>query len=531
MRTLFVFAIALALFTIGLSGQEIISFDSRFYLFAMEMRRYGVSWFPTTYGQLYPDYTSASTILIYWSSLLFGGLNKFTAVLPSAIAAALTVVVTEKIGALEDEKIGFYALFTLIGTLAFFKSARSIALDMYPTLLTACCFYVVHYASKHNMPERIKWIYPLLALGFIFRGPIGLVIPTGVVCSYFLVERNNKNFFLAGVTAFTILIIGMFALMLIAQHAGGDGFEHEVWRMQFAGRMQDAIAPLYFYFMDSFVSYALSFPFALVLMIGVLYASLTRKFAAKEYKFLLLLSAWVLVILFGMSIPADKKVRYVLPIAPALALLSASVFARISGRWYFAMLHRIAVFFYLILPGLFAISAAYFWQLARNKGLQEAFPFLPMLVFFLVIQAASLYFYFSESHAKPHYVSWTLFFGTLCFVAANLFLIEPIELYVDRTRDFVQAVESLRLRNHARLVFYREQTDRLPIKYLIYMNVNDKPQFAANETELAKVRAPAVIVTHAEYFESLPDAVQKQYRIIAAGKIGHVNVIVFDTGR
>src|ERR1700733_6241239 len=69
------FFCSLVLFIWGLRQQEIIGFDSRFYLFAQEMLRNGMSWFPTTYHQPYPDYTGASTWLICVSANLFGGLN------------------------------------------------------------------------------------------------------------------------------------------------------------------------------------------------------------------------------------------------------------------------------------------------------------------------------------------------------------------------------------------------------------------------------------------------------------------------
>ncbi len=50
-----IFFTGLLLFTIGLPHQEIIGFESRFYLFALEMWRHGVSGFPTTYQNSYPD--------------------------------------------------------------------------------------------------------------------------------------------------------------------------------------------------------------------------------------------------------------------------------------------------------------------------------------------------------------------------------------------------------------------------------------------------------------------------------------------
>src|SRR3990167_2636838 len=76
LKVIGIFLGSLFLFTWGLSDQEVISFDSRFYLFALEMWRHGLSWFPTTYHQPYPDYPALSTIFIYLAAWLAGGLNK-----------------------------------------------------------------------------------------------------------------------------------------------------------------------------------------------------------------------------------------------------------------------------------------------------------------------------------------------------------------------------------------------------------------------------------------------------------------------
>src|SRR3989344_2953414 len=103
----FIFCLGLLVFTIGLSNQEIIRFEARFYLFAVEMWRHGLTWFPTTYQQPYPDYPVTGTLFIYLFSKLFGNLNKLTAVLPSAIASAMVLATTYLIGALHSRRWGF----------------------------------------------------------------------------------------------------------------------------------------------------------------------------------------------------------------------------------------------------------------------------------------------------------------------------------------------------------------------------------------------------------------------------------------
>ena len=62
-EVLAIFAVSLFIFTWNVSTQEVIGFESRFYLFALEMWRHGLSWFPTTYHKPYPDYPVTSTIL------------------------------------------------------------------------------------------------------------------------------------------------------------------------------------------------------------------------------------------------------------------------------------------------------------------------------------------------------------------------------------------------------------------------------------------------------------------------------------
>lgn len=518
--SLVIFVASLLLFTVGLSGQEVISFDARFYLFALEMWRHGATAFPTTYGVYYPDYPVTSTLFIYVASWLFGGLNKFTAVLPSAVAAALTVVMTFKIGSLKSRKEGFYAVFILLGTLAFLKSARAIALDMYPVLITTVCFYLVHAASVRNDKRCVKWIYPLFVISFIFRGPIGLVMPTGVVCIYYLLARNFRQFFVTGLIALLLLVISTAGLLLLAFHVGGSGFLQDVLRMEVIGRFGGKTIPLMFYFRDSFVSYSLAYPFAFLVMLCVLFRPANR--------YLLQLTGWVLVIMIGMSVPGDKKVRYVLPMAPALALLVASLWAEVPRQKWLVWVRQTAILLYLIMPTLFFVVTVYVMYMADRVGMVSAAPFYPMMIFFGVVQLLAFSFYFAVKKVYVDRLSWVIFLGTMCFVAANLLLVEPLQLRIDRTRDFVKTVETMRLQKNARLVFYRERADGLPIKYLVNMSDQREPLFVNREKDLRVLSAPAVVMTDKDVFEALAPAVQASFRVLMNGRVGHVEVVVFE---
>ena len=63
-ETWVIFFGSLILFTCGLSSHEFIQFETRFGLFTQEMWRWGISLFPQTYHQPYPDYPVFPVILI-----------------------------------------------------------------------------------------------------------------------------------------------------------------------------------------------------------------------------------------------------------------------------------------------------------------------------------------------------------------------------------------------------------------------------------------------------------------------------------
>ncbi len=511
--SLIIFCGSLIFFTLGLHAQEVIGFDSRFYLFAQEMWRHGVTWFPTTYQQPYPDYTAGSTILIYWASVLFGGLNKFTAVLPTAIAASLTLTFTYLIGALHARSWGLAAVCFLLMTLGFLQSARAISLDMQLTMITTLIFYLL-YSTKN-----VRLIYALLLLGFMERGLIGLVMPTGVICIYYLLAGNIKQCFRSGFIALVLLILCTAILLGLAYQAGGNSFVQDVLRMQVLGRLNDHFLPYYFYFTNSLFTYAFSFPLACLVLIGLLYEKFLKKSTIPHANFILQLTGWMLVILLGMSIPGMKKSRYILPMLPALALMSAYLFMEMKQR-YFHVLRLCVSSFLFILPLILASAIIFVKYNAASRHLILPLPFSQLIIFLLCLQTIYVIAIFKYRH-----VLTLLITSALTYVLIYLSLVEPITLYADRSRDFVRQVENQRVAQHAQLIFYKENPDNLPIKYIISMKQPEhQPIFVQ---ALSQIKQAAFIVTSENYFVDLPATIKNQYHVLAQGKLGHVAVVVF----
>lgn len=517
------FAISLFLFTYGIRSQEVIGFDSRFYLFAREMWQQGWSWFPTTYFEPYPDYPGTAIWLMNLSAYLLGGVSKLSALLPSAIAAAITVVFTYQIGALFDKKYGLTAVAMLFLTFAFMKSARAISLDMYPTCFTAICFYLVLSADKLTIPTRIKWIFPLFILSFCFRGPIGLVIPTGVVCTYYLLSGQIKKLFLVGIIATCLLAICTAILLVLAYHVGGDNFMQDVLRMQVLGRIDNYYRPYYFYFTDSLASYALTFPFALLVLITVLFARFFKQQPLADRHLLWQFMGSVLIILIGMSIPGDKKVRYILAITPALGLIVAYPFFALDKHKKMVFLQHIFEKIVLVLPSFFLVLIGLSQYLYPQKLQGFALHFAALITIFILLQALNIIIFF-----KSHTPFLAIFFtGAASFYIANLGLLEPIELQIEPAKVFVQSVENLRKQAHALLVFYKERPDGLPIKYRTNMPQLSQPIFIADEKALAAFKEPAFFICSEEYYVALPENLRDQFRVIMQNTIGHVPMVVF----
>ncbi len=516
-----IFFVSLILFTYGLQQQEIIGFDSRFYLFALEMWRHGISYFPTTYHRFYPDYPVTSTLFIYLFAQLLGNLDKYTAVLPSAIMASLTLVFTYLIGAARDRRLGWYAVLYLLMTFAFFKSARAIALDFYPTAITAACFYLIYTATLRHAPRRALWVFPLFLVGFVFRGPIGLVIPTGVVCIYYLINHEFKKFFITGFFSFTLLLIATILLLLFAYHMGDQDFMQAVLRMQILGRMQDSSIPFYFYFVKSMSEYAPIFPFACLVMGGVFYQLKIKKNPLPDMKLLLMLCGWLLVILIGMSIPGDKKIRYILPLAPAAALLAAYPLITTTSEKYFLFLRACMWRLFLFMPllGTLGIIALHYYS--DQRVFHFPVEYTQLILFLLCLQLINYFiFYFNKYFLL-------MLIATMSMLSWQYAVIEPIEWSLNKARDFIQQIEVTRLEKNADLVFYRMQPDGFAIKYLINMSQEAQPFFVQNPEDLLTLPKPAFFVARAKQFAALPKNITRRMQIIAQDKVGHISLIVF----
>jgi 4-amino-4-deoxy-L-arabinose transferase-like glycosyltransferase len=521
---LLIFFTGVIVFTIGLSP-EFIGFDCRFAVFAQEMLRNGPTFFPTTYGNAYPDYHGTSTFLIYLVSLPFGKVTPFTAILPTAIVSALVLVFIYKIGAIHSRRWGLAAVLFALFTIEFFSLSRSISIDQYTTLSTVISFYIVYSASVYKKQKRL-WLIPFLFMaGFAFRGPIGLIIPASVVCSYYLYNKDYENFAFIAFESVILLVIYTLILLAAAWYQGGETFVKRVIETQVTGRIGSNAKHWFgYYFTESFARYAISFPFAF-LVVAALYRKIFKR-VNPECKLLCSLIIWVLVILIGISITGTKKIRYILPIIPAISLIGSYIFVDSSPKSILYSIKKIFLQFCSWFPfGTTAVILSA-WILSNRFAFLSGADYLMAAILTTILAVVS---WILNIKLKDNFTRDFMFLaiGTITFIIIIVGINEPINYHRNITKPFVKKVENLRSQQYGEIIFYRIYPDNEAIKFMANLDKPITPGFTNNTKDILTISKPVYFIALQKDFTALPENITPYIKLLDFGKIGRDDCVIF----
>ncbi len=522
--TLWIFLLGMIVFTLGYRP-EFICFQARFGLFAKEMLRNGVSFFPTTYGDPYPDYPSTSTILIWLVSLIPGKVTPLTAILPTAITSSLILVFTYKIAAIKDKMWGIYAILIALLTYDFMAESRSISLDQYSSLMTILCFYTVYSSNAMNKKLRL-WLLPLfLIVGFAFRGPIGLVVPAVVIGGYYLWIGDYRKFMTTGILSIMLLALCFGTLLWVARMQGGEPFLKRVFEMQVGGRVGGhGRKPIYYYFLSGLTHYAVAYPLALLVMIY------TFKDIIKKRDNILIflghLSIWMLIVVAGFTVASTKAMRYILPFAPAVFLMAAYIFINISSNVKLDKIKELFMWFCGALPvAAFFIGAGHLIY-----SVSKSYPFHWFYVLALILLGI-LFFVLKHIEKRwnenRHKNLAVLVIGCAAFIVLQIGFIEPIYYDTERTGLFVEKTISFTQQNDANIAFFRIPSDNEAIKFMVNLKTPINPKFTTEPSQLIQSSANICYIAQAKEFARLPHDIAKQMQVICEGKIGHKKCVAF----
>jgi 4-amino-4-deoxy-L-arabinose transferase-like glycosyltransferase len=322
-------AVAALLFLIQLGARDLWNPNEPIYGQAVaEMSESGEWLIPTVNGEVFAE----KPILYFWLARATGavaGVDELTLRIPSAVSGLVGVVLLYMLvlpyAGRSRARIAS-ALF--ISTFIVYWTARSVQMDLLVSVTTLGVLLAVTRVIDHGASPRVGWSLAGLAagLGLLAKGPVGLIVPALVLVVYLAATRRLGTLRWRDLALAAIVCLATagpwFALLAIR---GEWEFLHEVlWRQNVARFIDpwDHQEPWWYYLKYLWIDMA---PWAVLLPLAI---GLPGR-DADEARLDRLTWAWVVSIVVFFSLSASKRSPYILPVAPAVAILAAAPVERL----------------------------------------------------------------------------------------------------------------------------------------------------------------------------------------------------------
>ena len=326
-------------FFAGLGRGAITDSDEAFYAeSAREMVASG-NWI-TPYYNYEPRFQKP--ILYYWltsATYLILGATEMAARLWAAMAGVGLVLVTAAAGRRwYDESTGLLAGAIVATNFGYFSIGRMALPDLPLTFCITLAIWaaLVSTLEQERSPRKFVILAALgLGLGFLMKGPVGLIIPLLVIVPVLAIERRSIALTPSDIVLGFVVMVGIavpwYLLMWFTHGNGylqsffvGDNFE------RFATDRFNDPRPWWFY-LPVVAGGLLPWAPLLLVWLGPITQFLRRKRDIGTIDLRLLL--WALLPLAFYSISVGKQPRYILPVLPPLAILLASSIVERTQEW------------------------------------------------------------------------------------------------------------------------------------------------------------------------------------------------------
>lgn len=290
----------------------------------------------------------AKPILFYWVTAGFYelfGVHLFSARIGSVLFGAATLWLTYFLARrLFGRKVALLSAFILPGIFLHFQVARWAITDMTLNffILSAFYFFVTGFQEESKRAKNYLLFYLAIALGFMTKGFPALIIPGLTVALFLLVRRDRETAsqMKLGWGALIFLAVNLpWFLAMAALH--GDAFTDHILQAEIKDRLLRP-RPLSFYYFGVLFRYFLPWSLflisAMTVTIGSFFsgplalrekiARAFRRLLEKENAPLLFCLLWILIPLIFFTLVRIQHSRYMLPVSPAMAMLTASLFSR-----------------------------------------------------------------------------------------------------------------------------------------------------------------------------------------------------------
>jgi 4-amino-4-deoxy-L-arabinose transferase-like glycosyltransferase len=432
-----------------------------------EMRRTGDWVFPEFNGEYLPP----KPPLFYWAaaavSKVRGRVDEVSLRVPSAIAGVATVAITVA-GAAPAVGLGPAALAGLmLATMPIMVGQSRIGrCDMLLTFLVTACLLLVGRAPPMSRPAR--WLFwSLLGLALLAKGGAGLGLVVAVLVSAALLERDARRLRrLLDPSIAALFVIGGSWYVIATAHWGwrfvdeqlvGENLHHLLGGsgISDSGSGKTSLATHLVYYAPSV--FLKMFPWS-VLLPGALLA--LRKPAPPQSP-LRFFAVWLVAGLAFFTLVSRKSPYYLLPLAPAAAVLAAAwIFQRVSeslaskpfdlglSRWWAASLLAASTLFWI---AAFSVRAAACDVQAVASGVASQ-PIISISSLWLL--SCSVWGLGTAGRRRHWGVGLVCMLGLL---AALVMLEDQIEGRLDNCRSLKPFAEEIRSRvgRDERVLFFR----------------------------------------------------------------------------
>jgi 4-amino-4-deoxy-L-arabinose transferase-like glycosyltransferase len=362
------------LFTVALGARDLWNPNEPLYGRAVvEMSRSGDWSLPTFNGRVFDE----KPILYFWlalgASALRGTVDEWSLRLPSALAGvvgvALVYLLVRPYAGRSRARLAALAFAT---TEIVFWSARSVQMDLLLAVTTLAAVLAVSRVIDHGAsPVRGAGLAGLAAgLGVLAKGPLGVVCPVLALAAYCAVRpggardvasaARERGAWAAGLASFALVACPWFLWLALRGEAHAL---HELLLRQNVTRFVaawDHAQPWWYYLVYLWIDMA---PWALLLPLAVG----LRRASPDALRLDRLAAAWLISTVVFFSLSSSKRSPYLLPVAPAVAILASAPIERWLARALDAHRKRVLE----VLVGLAGATLAACGALLAIRGIER----------------------------------------------------------------------------------------------------------------------------------------------------------------
>ena len=334
----FIFLFIIAFYLFGLGQMPLLGPDEpRYAQVAREMVLSGDFVTPTLGGYTWFEKPS----LLYWmiaGAFKVFGVSDWSARFGSAVCGLLTIAAVWCVGRKIDDSFGFWTLIVTSTVLGLIVFSRAASFDVVITMTTTwalACFVLYEFTKNTKRRGFLIGFYVFVGLSLLAKGLVGVVIPFGVVGSYYLLRRawpeRTVWFSLIWGIPLAVAVSAIWYGPVIAKHGWSfvDEFFIQHHFARYVSNKYHHPQPFWFYPVIILMLTLPWTPFFVEALIkvrrwtwrGADNLSIARVFAV----------AWLLFPIVFFSFSGSKLPGYVLPALPAAALLVADVI-RLKNR-------------------------------------------------------------------------------------------------------------------------------------------------------------------------------------------------------